>query len=385
MREAWPWDRAAGTCHRNRQLTILSLFSPNFPLPTDEANTLIRCSVLAMATLLAAAGLLPAAAQAGEVLARVRAGGEVRCGMPRNGSMNSADIDPDGRWVGFFPDFCRAIAAAVVGTANAAQMIQIEGGRQRFDVLNARQVDVVLQNTTVTLNREAVEGVVFPAVYYYDGQGFIARAALNVQNLAELEALNHVNICVFANSTNATHLEDFIKERNLKFDIVQENTNDGLFSAYIARRCDVVSTDRLLLLSNMQQKTYGDVVLLPEVISKEPFAPMVRNDDRDWERLVRWTVYATIQAEELGVTSKNAADRRDHDPNPDVAALLGRTPGLGAALGVTDDWAFRIIAQVGNYGEIFERNLGHASDLQLPRGLNALWTKGGLMYAPPFR
>ncbi|MBL8672903.1 MAG: transporter substrate-binding domain-containing protein [Alphaproteobacteria bacterium] len=323
-------------------------------------------------------------AWAGATFDRLKAQGSFKCGVVRQAGVAIGDVDATGQWRGFFPDFCRVVAAALTGDPDRVEYVLV-AARNRMKVLHDREADVVMQNATLTLTREAVEQVSFPAIYYYDGQGFMGHVGLRARNLAELRSAGKAKACVLTSTTTEMGLRELVATTHPNVEILPVDTQDGYFTSFALRQCDIVSHDRLFLSAHSRRKDLGEVVVFPDVISKEPLGPMVRADDRAWELLVRWAVHATIQAEELGLTSANVAARRASDKSPPVQRLLGGIPGLGAALGVADDWALRIIETSGNYGEIYDRNLGAGSDLKVERGLNQLWTKGGLLYAPPMR
>lgn len=320
---------------------------------------------------------------AGETQETIKAQGFFRCGVLRQGGLGISDIDPNGRWQGFFPDMCRAVALAVTGSEDGVEFVEL-GGMVRFEALRAKDIDILAQNTTMTLARDTELECDFPAIYYYDGQGFMAHADLQVSTLEELRQLDTCTVCVLENTTTFHNLQELIRATHPNLQLLPFKTHAGYFDAFFSRQCDVVAHDRLILSIHARQADPGTVVVFPDVLSKEPLAPLVRDDDPEWANIVRWTLYALITAEELGITQANVAEKRN-DPDPTIQRLLGINPGLGKSLGLDEEWAYRVIAALGNYGEIFERHLGKDSDYNLDRGLNALWTRGGLMYAPPLR
>jgi general L-amino acid transport system substrate-binding protein len=322
-------------------------------------------------------------ASAGETLAAIKSQGFFRCGVMRQVSIAMSDMNAQGEWQGFFPDFCRALAVAVTGSEKGVEFVEL-GGMVRFKALAAKEVDILIANTTMTLTRETEMGFDFPAIYYYDGQGFMAHADLNVKTLKELQQLKSCKVCVLENTTSVDNLSALIKRTHPNLEPVFFKTHEGYFDAFFSRQCDVITNDRLALSLRASQADTGTVVIFPDVISKEPLAPAIREDDPAWANIVRWTVYALITAEELGVTQTNLEEQRK-SADPNIQRLLGITPGIGKALGLDDAWIARVIAAVGNYGEIFERHLGGGSAYKIERGLNALWSQGGLMYAPPLR
>jgi general L-amino acid transport system substrate-binding protein len=255
--------------------------------------------------------------------------------------------------------------------------------QQRFTLLQTGEVDVLTRNTTWTLLREAENGFDFAPVTYYDGQGFMVPKKLNVKSAKELDG---ATICVQPGTTTELNLADYFRTNHMTFKPLVIEKLDEVENAYFSGRCDAYTTDRSGLAATRAAKAPKpeDQIILPEVISKEPLAPAVRHGDDEWFDIVRWTVFAMIGAEEKGVTSANV-DEMLKSPDPEVQRMLGVTPGMGKALHLDDKWAYNIIKQVGNYGEVFERNVGKDSPLKLERGLNRLWTQGGLMYAMPFR
>lgn len=316
-------------------------------------------------------------------LAAVRARGSLRCGV-NPGLAGFALRDSRGGWRGFDVDFCRALAAAVLGDAGRVTFVPL-GNEQRLPALKAGDVDVLARNTSWTFSRDAGEGVDFAGVSYFDGQGFLAPRSLNLQSATELSG---AKICVQSGSTSELNVADWFKARGLNYTLVAFPTNAKAREAYQTEQCDVLTADistlasARSLLSNPQAH-----VILPEVISKEPLGPVVRQGDAGWTDVVRWTLNALILAEELEVAAKNAEALRQDSANPEVRRLLGAEGGLGRLLGLSDDWAFDAIRAVGNYGEVFERNLGPSSALRLERGQNALWSAdpAGLLYSPPMR
>ena len=323
---------------------------------------------------------LPGASNA-DTLDRIKERGSVQCGVNRSGQGLST-VNAAGEWVGFFVDFCRAVAAATLKSASAVEFVELNQ-RTRFDATRDGAVDLFSANTTWTLTRDASMGLQFAATLYYDGQGFIAPTSLATKKLKDLK---QATVCVTGNTTTENNLAEYIKVNRLDFKITTLTSNDSAVSAFLNRRCDLYTTDRLALAGVRAAGTSkpDDYVVFSEIISKEPLGPIVRSDDAAWFTIVKWVAFAMIAAEEKGVASTNLAHMRNSS-DPEVRRLLGVDPGLGKALGLDEAWAARLIEQVGNYGEVFERNLGAGSPLRLDRGVNALWTNGGLMYAPPLR
>ncbi len=321
------------------------------------------------------------AAQAGTTFDVVKARGKVICGVSTGVSGFSAP-DSQGKWAGIDVDVCRAVAAAMFGDASKFDVVPLTPV-QRFTALQSGEIDVLTRNTTLSLQRDTALGFNAVAVNFYDGQGFMVPVKLNVKSAKEL---NGATVCVQPGTTTELNLADYFRTNNMQFKPVVIEKQDEIVAAYVAGRCDVLTTDRSQLASVRVTQTPKpeDHVLLPEVISKEPLGPMVRHGDDQWMDLVRWSLFAMIEGEEYGVTSKNVDDQlKSNDPN--VKRILGVTPGMGKALGVDEKWAYNIIKQVGNYGESFERNVGKDSPLKLDRGPNAQWNKGGLLYAWPIR
>lgn len=322
-----------------------------------------------------------AGAGQGATLAAVRGRGFLVCGV-QQGLLGFAYADNTGRWRGFDTDFCRATAAAIFGRADAARFVPTSS-TERLTVLQSGEADVLWRNTSDTFSRDAKFD--FSGVNYYDGQAFMVRKALGVSHAAQL---NGARICIQTGSTSEMNLTDYFRTHKLTYEPVVFDTEDKARAAYSREQCDVYTAD----LSNLAaaRATLKDPtahIILPDVISKEPLGPVVRHGDNRWADIVRWTLNAMILAEELGVNSHNVeAMRRDSD-NPEIRRLLGAEKGYGAMIGLSDDFAYQIIKQVGNYGEVFEQNLGASTPLKIERGLNALWNgqPAGLMYAPPMR
>ena len=321
------------------------------------------------------------AAQAGPTLDAVKARGFVQCGV-NAGLPGFGNPDSSGKWTGLDVDYCRAIAAALFNDPNKVKYTPLSA-QQRFPAIQSGEVDLLSRNTTVTLTRDTSVGLNFAPVTYYDGQGFMVNKKLGVKSAKEL---NGATVCVQAGTTTELNLADYFRTNNMSYNPVVIESNDEVNAAYFAGRCDVLTTDASGLAGTRAgvAPVPEDHVILPEIISKEPLAPAVRHGDDQWFDVVKWTVYATIQAEEMGITSKNV-DEFVNSKNPEIQRLLGTSPGMGKALGLDEKWAYNVIKTVGNYGEIFERNVGLKTPLKLERGLNALWTNGGLQYAMPIR
>lgn len=321
------------------------------------------------------------AAHAGPTFDAVKARGFVQCGT-NTGLGGFAAPDSQGVWKGLDVDVCRAIAAAVFGDATKVKYTGLTA-QQRFTALQSGEVDVLSRNTTQTLTRDASLGLIGVGVNYYDGQGFMVTKKLGVKSAKEL---NGATVCVQPGTTTELNLADYFRSEKMTFKPVVIEKLDEVVAAYAAGRCDVYTTDASGLAATRatQLPNADDHLILPEIISKEPLGPLVRQGDDQWLVVVRWALNAMIEAEEYGITSANV-DEMLKSENPNVKRILGVTPGAGKALGLDEKWAYNIIKQVGNYGESFERNVGMGSPLKLARGVNQLWSKGGALYAWPIR
>ncbi len=340
----------------------------------------MRGAKMVLLSVLAAVLVLSGVARAGETLDAVRARGYVVVGV--NGSLFGFGMpDEKGVWKGLDVDTARAIAAAVFGDASKVKFIPLTAV-QRFTALQSGEIDVLCRNATRTLGRDTKLGLNFVQVNYYDGQGFMVPKKLGVKSALELDG---AAVCVLPGTTTEMNAADFFRTHNMKWKpVVIENTAE-LAKTFFAGRCDVLTSDASQLAGTRAvAPNPDDYVILPEIISKEPLAPAVRHGDDQWRDIVDYAVLAMINAEELGITSKNV-DEMLKSKDPKVQRFLGVTPGNGKALGLDEKWAYNIVKQVGNYGEVFERNVGKNTPLGLSRGLNALWTNGGLMYSPPFK
>jgi len=333
-------------------------------------------TALAFATVFAF-GIQAASAQ---TLAAIKSRGELICGA--NGTLAGFGLpDPQGNWTGFDVDFCRAIAAAIFNDPTKVKFVPLTA-KDRFTALQSGEIDVLSRNTTWTLSRDTSLGLDFVAVTYFDGQGFMVRRALKVSSALEL---NGASVCVQQGTTSELNLADYFRANQMQLKTVTFATGDEARKAYESGRCDSYTTDSSGLYGERQKLAVpGDHIVLPEIISKEPLTPAVRHGDSQWTDIVRWTHFAMVDAEELGVTKANVDDKLKSD-DPETRRMLGAEGQYGEALGLTNDWVYRIIKHVGNYGEVFERNVGQGSPLKIVRGLNALWTKGGIQYAPPIR
>lgn len=315
-----------------------------------------------------------------DTLSDVKARGVLNCGS----SVSLAGFgqpDAKGEWKGLDVDFCRAMAAAIFSDASKVKFVPLSA-KDRFTALQSREVDVLSRNTTWTMSRDTSLGINFGPVNYYDGQGFMVRKKLNIQDAKEL---NGATVCVQTGTTTELNLADFFRSNNLKYEPVVFADADATVKAYDSGRCDAFTTDSSgLYAERLKLANPADHIVLPNIISKEPLGPSWRQGDDKWGNIVKWTHYAMLTAEELGVTQANV-DEMLKSTNPDVKRLLGTEGKFGDGVGLPNDWAYKIVKLVGNYGEAFERNVGEKTPLGIKRGINALWTKGGLQYAPPIR
>jgi general L-amino acid transport system substrate-binding protein len=329
---------------------------------------------------LAAAVGLAASAASAQTLNAVKSRGMVNCGS-NTGLAGFGIPDAQGTWTGLDVDFCRAIAAAVLGDATKVKFVPLTA-KDRFTALQSGDVDVLVRNTTWTSSRDTSLGLNFTGVNYYDGQGFIIRKSLKVNSALEL---NDAAICVQQGTTTELNLADYFRANKMRLKTVTFATLDEAVQAYDNGRCDAYTTDASgLYAARLKLAKADEHIVLPEIISKEPLGPAVRHGDDQWFDIVRWTHFAMVNAEEFGITKANADEMLKSD-NPDIKRFLGGEGNFGEQLGVPKDWALKIVKLVGNYGEVFEKNVGQGSQLKIARGLNALWTKGGLQYGPPVR
>ncbi len=327
----------------------------------------------------AVAGMGISAASAA-TLDDVKAKGFVQCGV-NTGLAGFAAPNDAGDWTGLDVDLCRAISAAVFGDAKAVKFSPLSA-KERFTALQSGEIDILSRNTTWTMSRDTQFGLSFAGVNYYDGQGFMVRKSLGVNSALQLSG---ASVCVQTGTTTELNLTDYFKANNMTYSPVVFEKLEEVNAAYNANRCDVYTTDQSGLYSiRLSLGAPDEHIVLPEIISKEPLGPVVRQGDDKWFALVKWVHFAMVNAEELGITSANV-DEMMTSTDPNVLRILGKEGTFGADLGIDNAWAYNIIKQVGNYGEVFERNVGTATPLGIARGENALWSKGGLQYAPPIR
>lgn len=306
--------------------------------------------------------------------------GEVLCGVNK-GLPGFSIPDDKGNWTGFDVDFCRAVAAAIFDDPGKAKFIPLDAN-ERFKELQSRKVDILSRNTTWSMARELDYDLYFPAVAYYDGVGFMVPRSRNKETSLDLTGSK---VCVQAGTTTTLNVADYFRVNNMKYEEVKFDKLDDVVKAYDSGKCDTFSADVSQLYAlRLNLSKPGDHMILPDMISKEPLAPVVRQRDDDWMMIVKWTLYAMINAEELGVTSENI-DEALKSKKPEVMRLVGTEGRYGEQLGLTKDWAARVIRHVGNYGEMYDRNIGEKSKLKIPRGMNQLWNAGGVQYAPPMR
>ena len=319
-------------------------------------------------------------AHAGTALNAIKERGHIKCGVS-DGLPGFSHTDEKGKFSGIDVDVCRAIAAAVFGDFTKVKFTPLTA-KERFTALQTGEIDVLSRNSTWTSSRDSALGLNFTGVTYYDGQGFLVNKKLGVKSAKELDG---ATVCVQAGTTTELNLSDYFRAHKMKYTPITYDKSDESAKALEAGRCDVLTSDQSQLYAQrIKLAKPGDYVVLPEVISKEPLGPVVRHGDDDWFDIVKWTLFVMVDAEELGIDSKNVEEMKK-STNPDVKRMLGVEGDKGKDFGLANDWMAVVIKQVGNYGEIFERNVGKGSPLQIERGLNALWTQGGLQYAPPVR
>jgi general L-amino acid transport system substrate-binding protein len=335
--------------------------------------------------LLASAAAVASVAMIGlakaDTLGDVQKRGTLNCGVT-TGLAGFAAPDDQGKWTGLDVDMCNAVAAAVLGDATKVKYVPTNA-KERFTALQSGEIDLLARNTTWTFSRDTDLGFDFVGTNYYDGQGFMVRKGLNVKSALEL---NGASVCVQTGTTTELNLGDYFRANNMDLKPVVFEKNEEARQAYDEGRCDAYTTDASGLASERSVMAVpGDHIILPEIISKEPLGPLVRHGDNRWGDVVRWTLNAMIIAEEFGVTQANVDEQKASSQNPEVRRLLGVEGEMGKMTGLSNDWGYNIIKQVGNYGESFERNVGLKTPLGLARGLNELWSKGGVLYAPPIR
>ncbi len=333
--------------------------------------------------LLASAGALAFTASSAvqaSTLEATRDRGAVQCGVS-DGLPGFSAPDDEGEWQGLDVDVCRAVAAAVFGDAEAVRYVSLNAV-ERFTALQSGEADVLSRNTTWTTTRDTTLGLNFTGVTFYDGIGFMVNRDLGLTSAQELDG---AAICVQSGTTTELNVADYFRANDMAFDPIVFDTSEQTVGGYEAGRCDVLTSDTSQLAAlRIQLADPDDSMILPEIISKEPLGPVVRQGDDQWFNVVKWSLFAMLNAEEMGITRDNVDEMLDSE-DPDIARLLGQDGNYGEGMGLSADWAYQIIKQVGNYGESFERNVGMGSPLEIERGINALWTEGGIQYAPPIR
>jgi general L-amino acid transport system substrate-binding protein len=329
---------------------------------------------------LAVAAAVSTQAASAQTLKTIKDRGQLSCGVSQ-GLPGFSSPDDKGNWTGLDVDICRAIAAAIFNDPTKIKFVPLSA-KDRFTALQSGEIDVLSRNTTWTLSRDTSLGANFAGVNYYDGQGFLVKKSLNVNSALEL---NSASVCVQTGTTTEQNLADYFKSNNMKYEVIAFADDNEAIKAYESGRCDVFTTDVSgLYAERLKFANPAEHVVLPEVISKEPLGPMVRHGDDQWFDIVKWVLFAMVDAEELGITQKNLDEMAKSD-KPELKRVFGTDGNLGEQLGLTKDWVFRIVKGVGNYGEAFDRDVGAGSKLGIARGLNQLWNKGGLQYAPPIR
>ena len=341
-----------------------------------------RLHILAGASLLLLGALATTPAHAGKTLDAIKERGQVVCGV-NTGLAGFSAADSQGKWTGLDVDVCRAVAASVLGDGNKVKFVPLTA-QQRFTALQSGEVDVLSRNTTWTLSRDTSLGLTFTGVTYYDGQGFMVPVKAKVTDARQLKG---ATVCVQSGTTTEKNLTDFSRANKLDLKPVVFEKLEAATGAYFAGRCVAYTTDASGLASvrNKEAKDPKEHVILPQLISKEPLGPAVRRGDDEWAAIVKWVVFGLVEAEEYGITQANVDELAKTSQDPVVMRILGKSEDTGKLLGLDREWMVRAVKTVGNYGEMFERNVGPSSVLGLPRGLNSQWTNGGLQYAPPIR
>ena len=344
-------------------------------------QTTVR-TLFASACTIAVLGLAATPAQAGKTLDAIKSRGQLVCGVS-TGLAGFSAADSQGNWSGLDVDVCKAVAAAVLGDASKVKWVPLSA-QQRFTALQSGEIDILSRNTTWTLSRDASLGMTFTGTTYYDGQGFMVPVKTKIKSAKQLKG---ATVCVQSGTTTEKNLTDYSRTNNLNIKPVVFEKLEATNAAYFAGRCVAYTTDAsgLASIRNKEAATPADHMILPELISKEPLGPSVRRGDDEFAAIARWVLFALVEAEDYGVTSANVDALSKSTDNPAIGRLLGTTEDTGKLLGLDKEWAARAIKATGNYGEIFERNVGPSSALGLPRGLNNLWNKGGIQYAPPIR
>lgn len=341
----------------------------------------MKIKQLLASTIMISASLGAGVANAG-TLEDVKARGHLECGVSTGGTPGFTFLNEDNTWSGLDVDTCRMVAAAVFGDATKVKFNPLES-KERFTALQSGEIDMLARTTTWTLSRDTKLAFDFAAVSYYDGQGFIVKSSLGVKDGKELDG---ASVCTTSGTTSELNISDFFKANGISFKPVVFEKSSEVRSAFFSGRCDVFSSDASWIAAlRLQADNPDDYTVLPNIISKEPLGPLVRHGDNAWKDVVSWAYFASVEGEEMGLTSDNIDKMAADSTNPALTRFLGKEEDLGANLGLPADYAYQVVKQVGNYGEVFDRNVGKDSILKLPRGLNNLWNNGGLQYAPPAR
>ena len=334
-----------------------------------------------IASMIAGAAMVAGASAAGAgTLDDVKARGVLNCGV--NPSLIGFGYpDEKGEWSGLDVDFCRAVASAIFNDPTKVKFVPLNA-KERFTALQSGEIDMLSRNTTWTMSRDSSLGLMFVGVTYYDGQGFMVRKSLGVSSALELSG---AKVCAQTGTTTELNLADYFRSHNMPYEVVAFEKNEEVLQAYEAGRCDAYTTDASgLYAERLKLQSPDEHMILPEIISKEPLGPAVRQGDDKWFTVVKWTLFALLNAEELGLTKANIDEKKTSD-NPEIKRFVGVEGDFGTAIGLTNDWAYNIVKDVGNYGELFDANVGPSTKLGIARGLNNLWSKGGIQYAPPIR
>ncbi|WP_147163401.1 amino acid ABC transporter substrate-binding protein [Pararhodospirillum oryzae] len=335
----------------------------------------------ALAALGVAGALGLGTAHAGDTLNAVKTRGELVCGV-NTGLPGFSMPDEKGHWTGIDVSICRAVAAAVLGDATKIKFVPLTA-KERFTALQSGEIDMLSRNATWTMSRDTSMGITFAGTTYYDGQGFMVKKSLGVTSAKQLEG---ASVCVLAGTTTELNVADYFRAQGMTFSPVVFDNPDQTSQGFESGRCDVLTSDQSQLYAlRLKLSDPASAVVLPEIISKEPLGPSVRQGDDQWFAIVRWSLFAMLNAEELGLSQANVDDKKTTSSDPNVRRLIGLDGDFGKQLGLDNDWAYRIVKQVGNYGEVFDSTVGAGSPLGIARGLNALWSQGGLQYAPPVR
>ncbi len=329
----------------------------------------------------AAAGVAAASSASAGTLDDVKAKGFLQCGVGQ-GLIGFSNPDEQNNWTGMDVDLCRAVAAAIFNDGQKVKFTPLSA-KDRFAALTSGEIDILSRNTTWTMGRDTSQGMTFAGVMYYDGQGFMVKKSLNVDSALKL---NGATVCTQTGTTTELNLADYFRANNMTYQVVAFERNEEVLKAYDEGRCDALTTDQSgLYADRLKMSSPDDHLVLPEIISKEPLGPVVRQGDSAWFNVVKWTYFALLTAEEFGITSANVDDLKANTQSPELRRILGAEGDFGVGIGLANDWVVNVVKAVGNYGDIFERNVGETTPLKIARGKNALWTKGGLQYAPPIR